>query len=106
MAIKYHHNLQQLMIKLIIVYSLFFEQLDVVSFAVLSQFTFISKEVNFPLRDYITEHETTISRNYVTRGGWHTTQERERVIVSVGVEENESLTIREEKREKRKAIFE
>lgn len=32
------------------------KQLDVVSFAVLSQFTFISKEVNFPLRDYITEH--------------------------------------------------
>jgi len=30
--------------------------LDVVSFAVLSQFTFISKDVNFPLRDYITEH--------------------------------------------------
>ncbi|XP_031630726.1 failed axon connections isoform X2 [Contarinia nasturtii] len=29
--------------------------LDVVSFAVLSQFNFISKEVNFPLRDYITE---------------------------------------------------
>lgn len=25
-----------------------------------------------------TEHETTISRNYVTRGGWHTTQERMR----------------------------
>jgi glutathione S-transferase len=29
--------------------------LDVVSFAVLSQLHFISKEVNFPLRDYITE---------------------------------------------------
>lgn len=25
-----------------------------------------------------TEHETTISRNYVTRGGWHSTQLRQR----------------------------